>query len=150
MQPTLAGYIAFLRDIVQIPVGVLPDDSPYITTSYELSVQLVYCPLQGVGNGFIYVQAVYNLATDILVNIAQDQPGQTPPDFWAQVREKYNIGTFVAGVIQSSNNVDTGQSMVVPEAFKELTIANLQNLKTPWGRVYLGFVQSWGQDWGIS
>lgn len=150
MQPTLAGYLAFLRDIVQIPVSVLPDNSPYIDASYNLAVELVYCPLQTVGSGFIYVQCVYNLATDILVNIAMDQPGQTPPDYWAQIREKYGINTFVAGVIQASNDESTGQSMVVPDAFKQLTIANLQNLKTPWGRTYLGFAQSWGADWGLS
>lgn len=150
MNTTLADFITFLRNIVQIPASVLPDNSPFITTAYQLAVELVYCPLQSVGSGFIYTQAVYNLGTDILVNIAQDQTGQTPPDFWAQIRNKYGINTFVAGVIQSSNDESTGQAMVVPEAFKELTIANLQNLKTPWGRAYLGFVQSWGQDWGLS
>ena len=40
--------------------------------------------------------------------------------------------------------------MTVPKAFDELTIGNLQNLKTPWGRVYLGIAQSYGTLWGLS
>ncbi len=34
--------------------------------------------------------------------------------------------------------------MVVQEAAKNFTLANLQNLKTPWGRTYLGFAQAYG------
>ena len=60
------------------------------------------------------------------------------------------INSFVAGVIESSADESTSQSMKVPDQFEGLTIADLQNLKTPWGRTYLGIAQSIRTDWGIS
>lgn len=149
MNPSLAGYITFLRTIVMIPASVLPDDSPYITYSYNLSVEIVYEGFNCISNT-IYTDMVYNLATDILVNVAQDQPGQVPPTFWADLREKYSINAFVAGVIQSSADENTSQSLLVPDAFKQLTLSNLANLKTPWGRAYLAYAQQWGSIWGLT
>lgn len=146
MQPTLAGYIEFLRDIVQIPVSVLPDSSPYIQLSYDLSKEIVYEGFNCISS-VLYTNGVYNLATDILINIAQDTP---PSTFWTDLREKYGINAFVAGVIQSSADENTSQSLVVPEFFKELTMSNLMNMKTPWGRAYLALAQQWGSIWGLS
>ena len=37
------------------------------------------------------------------------------------------------------------------ESMKGLTLANLQNLKTPWGRMYLSIAQLAGPTiWGLS
>ena len=33
---------------------------------------------------------------------------------------------------------------------KDFTLANLQNLKTPYGRQYLAWAQAYGPLWGLS
>jgi hypothetical protein len=40
--------------------------------------------------------------------------------------------------------------MATPDFVKTLTLANLQQLKTPWGRQYLAYAQSAGPLWGLS
>ena len=55
-----------------------------------------------------------------------------------------------AGVISASNDESTGESVLNPEFMKTLTLGNLQNLKTPWGRQYLAFAMDFGETWGIS
>jgi hypothetical protein len=83
----------------------------------------------------------------MLINFATDQSGQT---FFATARTNYGINSFVAGVIGSSADETTSESLVVPEAMKNLTLQNLQNLKTPYGRQYLYFAQAFGTNWGLS
>jgi hypothetical protein len=91
----------------------------------------------------LYVQAVYNLATDILFNIAQDTAQST---YFTDARTKWNIYGFVAGVVNTASDNGTGDSLVVPDSLSQLTLADLQNLKTPWGRAYLAIAQKWGPD----
>lgn len=151
MGPTLAGFITFLRDIVQIPADVLPDNSPYILYSYQFSQETVYGAICGV-SPFLYSSAIYNLATSILIYTAEDNPALTPPKntFFADLRKKYSVDSFVAGVIQSSYDDTTGQTLTVPDFFKSLTLLDLQLLKDPWGRQYLLIAQQWGTIWGLS
>ena len=78
------------------------------------------------------------------------QGGTASETFFATLRAKYNIGGFVAGVISASNDESTGESILNPEFMKTLTLGNLQNLKTPWGRQYLAFAMDFGETWGIS
>lgn len=142
--PSLSGYIWFLQNIVGLNTTVLPEDSPVINWSYNMATNLVWqilaylpCP----PDQFLYTNAVYNLATDFLLTNAQDQAGQ---DFFSTYQQKYNLRAFVGGVIQSASDESTSSSMVVPKQFDALTIQNLQNLKTPYGRQYLAIVQSLG------
>jgi hypothetical protein len=144
--PTLAGFILFIRNVMGISVTVLPDDSPSIQDSFDFSLEWVLCDLKIIAPR-IYSQAVYNLAGDALLNYAQDVPGQT---FFADTRAAYSINSFQAGVIQSSGDENTNESMVVQEAAKYFTLADLQQLKTPYGRYYLQIAQQYGTVWGIS
>ena len=89
------------------------------------------------------MQAVYNLGVDIIYNVAQDQVGQT---FFAAARKTWNIYGFVSGVISNANDEGTGASLVVPDSLSQLSLADLQNLRTPWGRAYLAIAQKWGPD----
>jgi hypothetical protein len=89
----------------------------------------------------LYSNAVYNLATSILLTNAQDQAGQ---NFFQTYQQQYDLRAFVGGVIQSGSDESTSSSMVVPKQFDNLTIQNLQNLKDPYGRQYLSIVQSLG------
>jgi len=140
-----ASYLAFIRE-QGVTTAQLPDNSPYIQTSYNIAIALVYEVIACVST-VIYDQCVYNLAFDRLVNIAIDQTGQT---IFADLRKANGLNTFVGGVIQSSSDVSTSESMVVPDFVKTLTLSDLQRLKTPWGRAYLELAQSTGPLWGLT
>lgn len=146
MFPTLAGFLVFIRVNMGINTTVLPDSSVFISQSYDIAIELVNDQINTI-SPTLYTNAVYNLAADNLLNYAQDQTGQT---FFADVRSGYGINSFVAGVIQSSADESTSESMLVPDFFKKMTLANLQNLKTPYGRAYLQIAQSVGPLWGLS
>lgn len=151
MQPTLAGFLTFIRDVMGIDTTVLPDNAPVIAIAYNMAVALANpafnCIPCDPSTPSIYALMVYNLAGDNLVNFAQDQTGQT---FFADLRKSLNLNGFVGGVISSSADESTSEAMVVPDAVKGFTMANLQSLKTPWGRQYMSFAQSYGYVVGLS
>jgi hypothetical protein len=145
--PTVAGFITFIRKVMGINTTVLPDSAPVISMAFAVSLEIVNRAIQCV-SPLMYELAVYNLAGDNLVNYAQDTP---PSTYFADLRASFNTLGFVSGVISASNDVTTGQSLVVQEAAKNFTLANLQQLKTPWGRAYLGIAQDYGPNvWGLS
>jgi hypothetical protein len=169
--PTLEGYVGFLRNIVGIPNNLLPnppvpqqvtdsmgglvtdsDGNPvtsaminWIIITYCIALDIVNCQLR-VSPGQ-YALAVYNLATDRLVNYAQDQPGQ---NFFSCKRTDMRILSFTPGVVSASSNDVSSSSYINPEAMRTFTLQDLQTLKTPWGRAYMGIAQSVGGIWGIS
>ena len=153
MGPTLSGYLSFIRNVMAVPTGALPDNSAVIATSYNTSLALVNRALCRVRNPdpaqpSIYALAVYNLAGDRLVNYAQDIP---PLTYFQDLRKELNLTGFVGGIITSSNDESTGESLVVPKFAENLTMSDLQRLKTPWGRQYLEFIQDYGPSiWGFS
>lgn len=145
-RPTLAGYLAFLRDTVQITTVYLPDNAPVIEETYCIArdtVNLAFCKVVP----RIYTLMVYNLATSFLLAWAPDQADKT---YFADLRAKWKINDFLSGVVESTSDNGSSESMVVQEAAKNFTIANLQQLKDPYGRQYLGWAQSYGSLWGIS
>ncbi len=144
--PTLAGYVTFIATVMGITTTVLPSDSPVIPMSFNVAVALVNTQLQQ-ANCELYTLAVYNLAGDRLLNFAQDQVGQT---FFADQRQQFGLNNFTAGVISSTGDEGTNESMVTPEVMNNLSFLDLQTLKTPYGRTYLGLAQSVGSLWGLS
>ncbi|MFA9204830.1 MAG: hypothetical protein ACEQSH_00080 [Bacteroidia bacterium] len=149
-RPTQAGYVAFLRSI-GITTAILPDDSVFIPYSYDVALDtvntgLALLPGRG-GTQVVYTMAVYYLATDFLLNWAPDQVGET---FFADMRKEFGLLNFQAGVVTSANDVSTGSSLTTPDYFKNLALSQLQNLKTPYGRQYLAWAQTWGTNWGLS
>lgn len=145
-RPTQAGYLTFIRDQMGITIAQLPDDSAWVAGTFNVSVAIVSIDLCAI-DPLIYTLSVYNLAGDRLLNYAPDQSGQT---FFATARKDYKLNSFVAGVIQSAGDEATNESMLVPDFFKNITLMDLQNLKTPYGRTYLEFAQSLGTLWGTS
>lgn len=129
-----------------IPTTALPDASPWIHIAYCISMDTVVCEMQQIAP-FIYAQAVYYLAGSTLLNFAPDTP---PSTFFADYRKANGMLSFVAGVISESHDETTGQSMLVADWFKNLTMANLQQLKDPYGRQYLAWAQDFGSLWGVS
>ena len=152
--PTLAGFQWFVASIMGIGTAVLPADAPVIAWVFGIALATVNPQLQTVpaampGGPSIYVQAVYNLAGDLLLNFAPDQPGQT---YFETQRGQagLNLNNFQAGVVNTAGDQGTSGGLTVPDQFSGLTIADLQNLKTPYGRTYLGIAQSVGTLVGLT
>jgi hypothetical protein len=166
MEPTLGGFIQFVENVLQPPDVFDASTSVFVPYAYDFAVQWVTKQLKTVpgipGASSVYAIAVYNLAADFLINIAQDQPGDpVAPNsgtsknpaglqYWAFLRDRYQVLSFVPGVIQSTSDEGTSSSYVVPDQFSQFSVADLQNLKTPFGRRYLGIAQSFGTVWGLS
>ncbi len=161
-QPTLAGFQSFVTDVMKVPAKALPAGNIFVPLSFSTALAIVNPALQCIaipqfdaagaalntGGYSVYSQAVYNLAADNLINFAIDQPGN---NYFAKLRKAMNIGGFVSGVVQGSADQSTSVSLVVQEAAKNFTLANLQQLKTPYGRYYLSLAQSYGPTtWGIT
>lgn len=156
MEPTLAGFLSFVRGVMGITTAQLPDAAPVIAMAYGVALDIVN-PDLGLASSRIYPLAVYNLAGSNLLAYApdpQDAPpvqGSEPPmAFFAFTRKQFNINGFTSGVIQSASDETTSQSMVVQEAAKNFTLMDLQNLKDPYGRRYLEFAQQSGSLWGLT
>jgi hypothetical protein len=154
--PTQAGFNSFVQQQMGIATAVLPVDSIYLVWAYQQSLALVN-QMIATASSVMYLVAVYNLAGAILLDIAQDVAnappvtGSKPPQpFFAYTRTRLNLNSFVTGVISSTSDEGTSESLVVPDQLKNLTIADLQLAKTPWGQRYLGIAQSVGSDWGMS
>lgn len=164
LQPTLSGFIEFVQNVMKPPAPFDATTSLFVQYAYNYAVQFANQNLSNVqglpGVWSLYAMAVYNLAANTLINFAQDPPGAplvTPPNgplpglpYWASLRKSYGVLNFVAGVVSSTSDEGTSSSYEIPEQFKNYTIANLQNLKTPYGRQYLSIAGSWGSLWGLS
>jgi hypothetical protein len=160
-QATLGGFINFVTNVMKPPSSFDPSTDPSVEFAFNFAVQWTYMGLASVpgciGALTIYQTAVYNFAADTLINIASDPdgaapvPGSDPPlAFWAFTRQKYNILSFIPGIVQSSGDVSTNVGYMVPKSFENYSVMDLQNLKTPFGRVYLSIAGAWGPVHGLS
>lgn len=168
VNPTEGGFVTFVQNVLQPPSYFDPTTSVYVVYAYDFAIQWVTQQLQQVPNlagpsaWNMYSIAVYNLAADSLINFAQDQPDDPPVpntvsalnpnglQYWAWLRSKYDILSFFPGVVQSTSDEGTSASYLVPNQFSQFSVADLNQLKTPFGRTYLGIAQSWGSVWGLT
>lgn len=162
MEPTQTGFVQFVREVMGITPIILPDDSSVFGWTYNYAIQTVNLaldytcfPVADPSQPSLYALAVYNLAGHTLLCFAQDPEGapiyKDDMKYFAYIRKTFNLSGFTSGVIQSTNDLTTGGSYVVPEAFKNLTIGDLNLLKTPYGQFYLTIAQDYGpSEWGIS
>ena len=144
--PSLSGFDTFVHDIMGVPVLALPYGAAITTYCFDISLSVVLIELQGISPEN-YVIAVYNLGADLLINYANDLTGQT---YFAGLRQLFGIANFVPGVVSNTSDQATSTGLVNPKSMENLTMMDLQNLKTPYGRRYLGIAQSFGPIWGIS
>jgi len=142
--PTLAGFIQFLFQpgIGAVPANALSATDPVINVAFCVALEIVNQQICVV-SPLMYNLAVYNLATDNVYNFAQDNP-PSPEAFFAKMRASLGIMDFVAGVTASTSDEGTSESLLNPEFMKDLKLADLQNLKSPWGRQYLAIAQRFG------
>ena len=155
IQPTLAGFIGFAQS-QGFTTSIIPAASVWYVYAFNVAMDIVNQALNA-ASPTIYTLAVYNLATDNLVSWAQDVPGgppypnsDPPVPYFQGLRASLNIAKFTPGVVTSASDVSTSTSLLNQEVFKNMTLGDLQNLKTPWGRQYLAFAQMYGTLWGLS
>lgn len=129
-----------------ITIADLPDADPVIEVAYDVAIAIVNRALNR-ASPLIYTLAVYNLGGDNIINFAQDQSGSR---YFTDLRDDFKLLSFVPGVVTSTGDQGTSTSLLNPDFMKEFTMANLQNLKTPYGRQYLDFAQDYGTIWGLS
>lgn len=145
--PNLPDFVLFARNAMGVAPEYLPADSPFFGYAFNQALNLVLT-----GNGAIagndYTLAVYNCAGHILLRITPDQSGRT---FFAEQVKKYGLDKLSAGMVASASDTGTASTIAVPEALKELTLGDLNFMKTPWGRAYLSYAQDYGPSvWGLS
>lgn len=172
--PNLPDFVAFVRSQLNIAPALMPNpvttpdfvkdsgaqqvvDSQgdpvwgaltnWLKIAFDVAMAIVNDDLAVTGS--IYPLAVYNLGADILINIAPDVPG-SGQRFMAKLREQYEILKPIAGAITTGSNEGSSATVLNPEFLKNLTQAQLQNLKTPWGRAYLGYANAVGTLWGLT
>lgn len=162
MEPTQAGFLAFIRNGMGITTTYLPDSSVWIGYAYTVAVALVNPQIQQAcypGAPVMYELAVYNLAAHNLITFAQDVPGvyvdnpNPPPEkigYFAALRQQFGLNVFTAGVVQASGDEGDSVSLAVVEGLKNLTASQIGLLKTPYGLAYLGMAQSVGSLWGLT
>lgn len=161
-QPTLAGFQDFITNVMNISAGNLPPSSIWSAIAFANALAIVNPALRIVaipdadaagvmlnsGGYTVYSWAVYNLAADNLINYTPDQQGR---GYFKKLRKELNINGFVSGIVQASADETTSVSLVVQDAAKRFTLANIQNMKTIYGRQYLALAQSYGDaTWGIN
>lgn len=150
--PTLAGFQDFIANVMGIDDINLPPESPVIGIAFQASVDTVNLALTCAPG--IYNAAVYNLAADFLINWAPDVPQPNVPadkGYFFQLRKRWKLDNWAAGVVASTTDASTSTALEVIEAAKNFTISDLQNLRTPYGRTYLGIAQKYGPTiWGLS
>lgn len=129
--PTLTGFQTFLTGVVGINPLYLPSDAPVIGYAFQVAQTIVNRALIVAGT---YTLAVYNLGASQVLNFAPDQPGRT---FFEDWRKRLGISNWTSGVIASTSDNGTGVGVMNPDFMKSLTMANLQQMKDPYGRQYL-------------
>ncbi|WP_175785392.1 hypothetical protein [Burkholderia ambifaria] len=140
-QPNLADFTTFVYN-QGVPETDLPTDSQYLQWAFTMAMNLALqspCSVPAI----VYVLAVYNLGMHRLLKVAQDTP---PSTYFATQRANFKMLSFVAGVVQSAGDQGTSNSLIAPDFLKNLTMQDLDLLKTPWGREYLAYAQQYGPD----
>lgn len=150
--PTLAGFNAFVYDVMLIDPLYLPTNSAVIGYAYNIALAIVNPILATLGcqpdsQWSVYALAVYNLGGSNIINFAQDQSGRT---YFSDLRKTLGIASFTPGVTAGTSDQGTATSLLNPEFMKTLTLQNLQSIKDPYGRQYLMFAQAFGPLWGLT
>lgn len=148
--PNIPDYTLFLADGVGIDPVYLPPSSPFIGYAFNQAMGLVI-NIPTLNSGIDYTRAVYNCAAHIQMEITPDQQvSGVPYTFFKDSRKVYDLLLPTSGLVQSTSDEGTSTTFAVPDALAQLTLHDLDFMKTPWGRRYLAFLQAFGGIWGLS
>jgi hypothetical protein len=151
--PNIADFNDFIANSMQVPASALAPGSPYPQFALSRGIDIVF-NLPGIVSQLEYTQAVYNCAAHFLISLTPDViPVVVYQDnlgFFTYTRQSLDLNSFQAGVISSSSDESTSNSMTIPESLTNLTVGDLDFLKTPWGRQYIAYAQDFGQIAGLS
>jgi hypothetical protein len=125
MTISLSGFIEFVRTDMGVDATQVPDNSPSISLAYGGAVEWVNPDIEMVMPMF-YATAVYNLARRFWSTTA-------PNRYSPSSREKLKLNDFKAGVITGAGDNATSAQRLVPDFFKDLSLADLQMLQRPVG-----------------
>ncbi|ABP59719.1 hypothetical protein [Enterobacter sp. 638] len=142
MTTSLSGFIEFVRTDMGITTAQVPDNSPSLSMAYGGATEWVNQEIEMVMPN-MYGIAVYNLGASFLVNYGTES-------VFSDLRKTLGLNNFKAGVITGAGDNATSAQRLVPDFFKELSLADLQMLQDPWGRRYLMIAQQFGSLWGLS
>lgn len=122
-------FVEFIRDVMGIDETELPDNSPQITTAYNLSLSLNQSSESLYHSAIEFDTAVYNLGGHFLIEI-----GTTPSLLTFQ--SNFNVQSL--GILTSAGNDATSSGKALPKWFTESGDALTSQLaKTPFGRTFL-------------
>ncbi len=142
MSTNLAAFIIFIRTDMGVTVDQVPYDSPSFALAYNAAVEWVNPDIACVMPN-MYSIAVYNLGASFLINYGTEA-------VFSDFRKEHGLNDFKAGVITGAGDNSTSAQRLVPDFFKDLSLADLQMLQDPWGRRYLIIAQQFGSLWGLS
>lgn len=142
MTTSLSGFIEFVRSDMGVSAEQVPDGSSSLSMAYGGAVEWVNRDIEMVMPN-LYAVAVYNLAASFLVNYGTES-------VFSDLRESLKLNNLHVGVISSASDDSTSAQRLVPDFFKDLSLADLQMLQDPYGRRYLMIAQQFGSLWGLS
>lgn len=156
--PNVVDFLWWLNTSVQIPPAALPVSSQWPQYALWQALELVlreeqprHWPHGNHSGSIMYVLACYNCSTHLLLSITPDVPGQ---NFFASARGNgaggYSLVNPSTGIIAATSDESTSATLASPDWAKRLTIGDLDFFKTPWGRYYLNYNQSFGTLWGLT
>ena len=144
-KPTLSGFTAYCR-ANGFTSAAIPDGDPGFDIDFAIALAWVPCVLNSVSCA-LYTYTVYQWGASVMINRQQDQVGST---FFADLRSKFLIDNFVPGVISSASDQGTAESLTVGTALSNMSVADLQRTKDPFGREALATMMAAGGFWGLS
>lgn len=158
MTVSLAGFQIFIQTTMGISSTVLAPTDPQVNFAYDYAIYVVPDILQQIPPGgqtsgaisSLYDVAVYNLGGHTLIEFGVDNPSSSNPTFFQTLQNKFDLNGFNAGMIVSASDETTSDSFQMAKWVENLTIDQLQLLKTPWGRLALSLIQRGSTGWGIS
>ena len=152
-QANIQGFADFLTNNVQVPLTV-PNNALTLPVVNDYNVNAAYAVAQCTVDPYIncvspiyYTMAMYNFATDWLINNAPDLECQT---YWEKLRAKWMVNSPISGVVESTADKSTSTSLRVPEVFNNLSPFDLQLMRTPYGRAYMAIASKFSDIWGLS
>lgn len=148
--PNLVDYTAWIYDVVGISPSYLPSDSPFLGWALGRARDIVLCVNAGIA-AREYVLAVYNCATHVQLKITPDQVvNGVAYEYFLGKRQEFQLLHPLVGLVASSSDESTSVTNAVPDALKQLSLVDLDFMKTPWGREYLMWAEDFGGIWGLS